>query len=131
MYRRLLTVVVMVFSMSASVAADQPVAADKPITLLMSSDDLKMLCLGDGPGPDIGCKIFIQGVVETWMYRDAISANPPKFAARNLPFCENVWHASEDEWKRIVRAALPTAKAAWSASYVVMKSLHDEICKDG
>jgi hypothetical protein len=65
------------------------------------------------------------------MYRDAVSANPPKFAARNFPFCEKIFYVSEDEWKRIVRAALSGAKAGLPASYIVMTSLHDEICKDG
>ena len=53
------------------------------------------------------------------------------YAARTLTFCQNIYHSSEDEWKRIVRAALLSADARRPASYVVMKSLHDELCKDG
>ena len=130
MYRRLLAAVAMVFLICACVAAEPASKTDKPATLLMSAEELKIFCLGEGAGPDLGCKLFIQGVIETWMYRDVISVDPEKFSARNLAFCANIYHSSEDEWKRIVRAALSSADMRRAASYVVMKSLHDELCKD-
>jgi hypothetical protein len=71
-------------------AMSEAVAADRSMTWLMSADDLKAFCLDSKPGYDAACAIFIQGVVETWSYRDVISANPPKFSARNLAFCEDV-----------------------------------------
>ena len=88
MHRYLLAVVVTILPMSATVAAD------KPLTRMMYSQDLKDICISDKPGFDVACEIFIQGVVETWIYRDAVSADPPKFAARTLPFCEVIWHTS-------------------------------------
>ncbi len=79
---------------------------------------------------DAECKIYLHGVVETWMLKDVVSVEPYRYSSRgNEPaFCETINKVSENEWLKIVRDNLNTMGPGFAAD-AVMEALSKKLCK--
>lgn len=88
---------------------------------------LTLLC--GNPQYEDHCSIYVHGVVETWMVKDAAGIDPYRFESRsNSPtFCDAIFDASDKELLQIVRTSLPTMNSGF-ASAAVMDALSKRLC---
>ena len=95
-----------------------------------SVDSLKILCGTVSVEGDSSCRIYLHGVVETWMLKDLVALKPRRYQARGREpaFCETILKVSDDEWLRIVRSSLPDMEPG-IASLAVSKALAANLCE--
>ncbi len=108
------------------IAFMQPIQAER----FYSVASLTLLCGNKSPSRDAECKVYLHGVVETWMLKDVVSVEPYRYSSRgNEPtFCETINKVSENEWLNIVREKLNTMGPGLAAD-AVMEVLSAKLCK--
>ena len=94
-----------------------------------STASLVLLCADANRTSTLACKTYLRGVVDTWILKDIVSIDPPKYDARNgVTFCEAIIEVSDDEWVRIIRQSLSSMPPLF-ASDAVMKTLSTKLCQ--
>lgn len=95
-----------------------------------SVSSLKIICGSETPNFEAVCKAYLHGVVETWMYKDVVGVNPPRYQSRGShpTFCDTIDKVSDDEWLKIVRINLNSLPPGL-ATDAVMKTLSNQLCK--
>lgn len=88
---------------------------------------LTLLC-GDPVNHEM-CSVYLHGVVEAWMLKDVISADPPKYLQGNGPqFCEAINEASGDKRVLLIRRNLKSMQPGFAAD-AVMRTLSKDLCR--
>jgi len=91
---------------------------------------LKMLCNSENPENKTLCKMYLHGVIETWLLNDIDGVEPNRYSSKNnLPtYCDTINKISSDEWIKIVQEELNTMDSGFGAS-AVMEILSKKLCK--